>query len=445
MARLHGNLSELEIGLLTREQFLDAGNPDDKSHPSSAYRITLDTFWRNRTVQDRGGADGHRRGDYWTVRGNAHGELLYLQRANKEAPALFGVLHDGTLYLDHWMDPRYVPRVVGRSQDRHALDWDRVVMVKYPEEYRDLVDNPGQELRRQFPVVLQNFMVDGEAFQVRAETTPRVDAGDSLIVTRTSDGRAVAEAANEWGAILVHVVEEYQRKGLGERLAHLWYGYNPSFRSGGFTPAGRATAIRVWAARVRELLANGQYTQWVRAGVVTQEQVEQILAGLPAAPSARASRPRPAAPAMAAPTGNIRVYLDDLRDPVGFVVYDARFLDEQDDRYILAHGFFRDAENIGTFLYAIDYDRQFAALATAIALQMARDAGEPIYVGPGYADFLEWELVEGAVREGDYVYLTEDVLDLREAGKVERAQRKPVDPYRQIEFALLEQANAKWQ
>jgi len=126
-----------------------------------------------------------------------------------------------------------------------------------------------------------------------------------------------------------------------------------------------------------------------------------------------------------------------------FVVYDARFLEEQDDKYIYGYGFFRDAR-VGTFLFTIDYDRKYRKLVTSVALQMARDAGDLIYDGEGYGDVLELSGLQDVERDGDYVRLTKDKMDLGLLSRFERRARSRVDRYGEILTLLLEMAESKW-
>src|SRR5690606_32640828 len=129
----------------------------------------------------------------------------------------------------------------------------------------------------------------------------------------------------------------------------------------------------------------------------TEARVKEILKGVGQRPP---PRPRAPEPSGAKATGKILVFADD----VTFVVYDRAFLDEPDDKFIHGFGFFRDNSR-GVFLYRIEYDRPFAALVTKVALQIARDNGEPLYDGgsEGVSDMLEnVDSIPGVERDGDY-------------------------------------------
>lgn len=424
-------------GLLTLSQFLQRRNPQGKYHSDDSYKTSLAEFWINQTLAPRGTSD-LRWGQRWIVEGNDRGDLIYFRREH-DIDRLVAVLHQGVLYVDALTDPRTVPSRVFYGKIPYDLHIQDIRPVKYPAEYTHLVTALATHNRARFPFVLQRLLLDGEPLEVRAEKQPRFDKGDSLVVLR-ADGHAVAMASDEWGATLILVVDEYQGRGIGQALAQRWYALNPSYTSGGFTAAGERNAIRTWATRVREFLANGEYSLLVREGVLTKSQVDAILADLPR----RSGKKAKAAEATKAPPA-VLVYLDDPKDPISFIVYDQRFLEDQADQYIYGFGFFRASENVGSFLFKLDYERAFDKIVTAIALQIAKDQNEPIYVGEGYGDVVEWQLIEGAIREGDYVHLTTDLLDLKHLARIERATRKPLDPYKEIEYSLVEQANSKWQ
>jgi hypothetical protein len=225
---------------------------------------------------------------------------------------------------------------------------------------------------------------------------------------------------------------------MGRLLARFWYEFNPSSSSGGFTAAGRANALAAWEDRVRDFQARGWYTELVREGRLTPARVRTIVAGLT---KRRGASTLPAAVAEAA-RKDIRVFVDE--DNVSFVVYDARYLLDQDEEYLLGYGFFRDRWNGDTFLYRIEYEPAYRVLVTSIALQMARDNGDEVYIGEKPSDVVEWEGVPHVRKRGDYLTLTQDVFPVKEAARLERILRKRADPHGEMEYLLLEGAEAKW-
>jgi hypothetical protein len=430
---LPARFPETEIGLMTREEYLAFSNPQGKHHPSDSYDIDLGRL--NSNLYGVGSLD-----DREIRVSQVHGESGAVFTRDER---VIGVLHDGVLYRA----PAWRP-LAGDLHYHSVREWIPLKVteqrvVKYPAEYVGLVTRVAERNRGRYDHVLQNITIQGEPYQVRSEGKPVPDQGTTLAILN-SKGEVVAQASNEWGATLLMVAREYRGRGLGPVLGRIWYRLNPSFVSGGFAPAGERNALGMWGARVREFLDRGWYSALVRAGRISQARVREIQAGLAGRrPETDLPAPRPRkAPA----EKDLRFLVD---DGISFVLYDARALsgdegDSIDEKYIHAYGFFRDSEPVGVFLYRIDYDQPFRQLATEVALQMARDSGEKVYVGEGYGDLLELEGVPGIRREGDHVYLTKNLLPLRELALRERRARRPLDPYGAKLSSLLEAAEAKW-
>lgn len=420
-------LSNNEPGLLTVDEFLALRNPNRKYHPSSAYDFDLKKLNSDYSIFQKGTAT--ERYKTYSVLGNNNGFLIY-DSDNR----LSGVVHNGVLYTSKGVR---LPSGYISFGNRDYKDFgiETVKTVKYPSDYVALVSDVAKNNRSKYKVLLNNIVVSGEPMQLRAEAQPEKNKGVSLAVLNER-GEVVAEAVNEWGATLLVVAQEYRGKNLGQLIGKAWYLFNPDFGSGGFTRQGEENAVRLWEDRVREFLANGWYSDLVRQGKLTNERVKKITSGL------RVRQQKPAAPSEK--KGDILVFVDDPKEPVSFVIYDSRFLEDQDDKYILAHGFFRSSERVGSFLFKLDYERSFAKLATYVALQMAKANGEPVYIGEGYGDLLELEGLENVTVDGDYASLTKDVLPLTALAAKESKARKSVDPYQQVYHSLIEQADSKW-
>jgi hypothetical protein len=427
-----------EMGVMTLGEFLDFRNPGEKYHPSSAYQTDLQHM--NVHLSPMGKFNNEI--SLWKVLGDDSTNGLFIQ---SDGDIVVGVLHDGTLYHSPKWTPRGRVGYMSANRDRTWVELPvaTIKRVKYITEYVGLVSAVAARNRKEYPHVVQNLLVKGEPFQLRSEAPPAKESGETMVILN-SKGEIVAMASNEWGTTLLQVVSEYRSKGLGPILGRFWYDINPHLGSGGFTPAGERNAIKVWENRVREFLTLGWYTALIRDGRMTKARVEKILSGLS---GARPSTEIPQDPPKVAPTKkDIRFMIEPDQY---FVIYDARALegDENeppDEKYIHAHGFFRSSDQIGMFLYAIDYDRPFQTVATSLALQMARDMDEPLYIGQGYTDIVEWENIPGVVRDGDYITMTRDVLPVAAMAKVERIQRKLVDRYGQRKNGILEVANQKW-
>jgi GNAT superfamily N-acetyltransferase len=423
---------------MTQEEFLNFRNPQDKHHPSDSYQTDLKGL--NIYLSNLGNID--RKVHIWKVLGEPDTAGLLITKGDDEDNVV-GVLHHGTLYHD----PRWRPEPSFGYMDPRMqwqrLQVDRVKPVKYVTEYVGLVSRVAERNLQHYPHTIQHINVKGEPLQVRSEKPPVTDAGENIVILN-SKGEIVAMASDEWGATLFRVVKEYRGKGLGQVIGRFWYDANPSFGSGGFTPAGEKNAVRLWEERVREFLARGWYTELIRQGKLTRDRVDAILQDLDGhrqAPDLPEDGDRPKSSEK-----DLRFLIEPGQY---FIVYDARALDGNendypDEQYIHAYGFFRSSENIGWYLFRIDYDRPFQKLATTIALQMARDEGEPLYVGEGYTDIVEWQNIPGVEKDGDYITLTQDVLPITMMARVERLKRKPVDRYGQRHNLLIEAAEMKW-
>jgi len=419
-----------EIGLMTRDEFLAFRNPEDKHHNSESY--DYDLFTLNHEHPRHVGSYGSHGSDLVTVYHLSGGYQVMME------DKVIAIIHNGVAYYDHphlkGRIPPYVRDQVGKEE---KLGVTSLKQVKYLSEVMPLISPIAKKNEQQFPVVIQHIIVKGEAMVVRAEKTPKTDGGVSLAVFN-SDGLVVARASDEWGATLLTVAKEYRGSGLGKVIGRYWYEYNPSFTSGGFTPAGERNALSLWRDRVHEFSAQGWYSDLVRDGKLSLAKVKQILAEAGEKPE---HIEREKVPEAVKATGDILVYSD---GDITFIIYDRAFLQEPDEKFIHGYGFFRDAPDKGVFLYRIEYDRPFADLTTRVGLQMARDNGENLYDGEGYHDLVEFEGIPGVVKEGDYIKVTQNLVQVKVLAAKERRVRKAVDPYGEKESLLLEMADSKW-
>ena len=420
-----------EPGLLTQEEYLDLRNPQDRHHDSDSYDWTLAKM--NREYFDHLGSAGREYEVYQGKKG------VIIRNGDLD---LVGVLSKGTLYYSNPTLKSKLPDYYRSKSERGVVDLgvENRKQVKYLAEVMPLVSSLAEDTLGKYPVLLQNLKLKGRPFTLRAAGTPIPGKGTTLAILN-EEGQVVAQASNEWGATLLVVAQEYRGQGLGGILGRFWYDFNPEHQSGGYTTAGRDNAVRMWEARVREFLSRGWYSQLLREGKIDNARVDLILSDLEGRkPRHKLVPDRAAKPAKK----DLRLYVD---DPT-FVLYDARFLEdpqaENAEDYIYGFGFFRSSSPVGSFLFTIDYDRSHEKVVTLAALQMARDNGEPIYVGEGYGDLLEWEGIPSVEKEGDYIEMTRDALPLAQLGKEERRARRKVDPYGEAEALLLEKAESKW-
>ena len=414
-----------EIGLMTKDEFLEFRNPGGKHHPNEAY--DFDLVKMNRSYPSDVGSGGDR--NSFVVQGLGGGYQVL------EDHDVVAVIHHGRLYYDNPSLKNKLPTVVwDRQTNKIDLGVKSYKQVKYLSEVMHLIDPVAKRNRAKYPVVLQHIIVKGEPMTVRAEKRPAKDKGVTLAILN-SEGLEVALAADEWGATLLTVAREYRSKGLGKIIGRFWYEYNPSWTSGGFTYGGKENALALWRDRVREFSSRGWYSDLIQKGQMTYARVKEILAGVGERPPPR----RELEPETVKATGDILVYSDE----VTFVVYDRAFLEEPDEKFIHGFGFFRDAR-VGVFLFRIEYDRPFAKLTTEVALQIAKDNNEKLYDGEGYHDMMEVDGIPGVEREGDYIVVTRNLLPVRAMAQKEKRLRRAKDPYDEKSALLLEMAESKW-
>jgi GNAT superfamily N-acetyltransferase len=370
-----------EIGLKTREEFLEHRNPGEKFHLAETYDWGLAQLNKDYSLQPvaertTGATWGNDLFDIWKARKG------YIIRDATDDDVV-GVVVRGTLYYTLPSMENKLPRGYAKGRRPGESEWvdlgvKKTKRVKYLSEVLPFVSDAASANLAEFPVVLRRFKIKGEPFTLRARKMPETDRGTTLVLLN-DEGQKVAQASNEWGATLLVVAREYRGKGLGKVLGEEWYRLNPEFESGGFTPGGERNALRMWEARVREFLSRGWYSELIRQGKVTKREVQAILAGLS---GKRHRLPLPGSPE-AAPKPEAPKKLLVYADYPTFVVYDARFLDDPQDEdaddHIKGYGFFRDNPSVGDFLYTLDYERPFQDLVTSVALQMARDEGEPVW------------------------------------------------------------------
>lgn len=421
-----------EPGLMTADEYLAFRNPGDKHHPSDSYDI--DIVRMNQEYPSTVGTYGNHGDDRVTIE-KLSGGYRYVHDGK-----VVGIIHGGVAYFDnpHWKH-RIQSKVYNGNKDVE-VPFTSFKQVKYLAEVMPLISPIAKRNEEKYPVTLQRIIVKGEPLTIKAEETPKLNKGTSIAIIN-SEGLVVAMGSNEWGATLLRVVQEYRGAGISKILAKVWYEHNPSFESGGYTPAGQRLDLAVWRDRVHEFAERGWYTELVHEGKLTIQRVKEILQSAgeraPKVPHEQAQNPE-----QGKPTGDILVYSD---GETSFVVYDRAFLEDPDEKFLHGYGFLRDDEHKGVFFYRIDYDRPFANLVTRVGLQLARDNGEDLYDGEGYHDMMEVEGIPGVVKEGDYIKITRDLVPLKAMASKERRLRKVGDPYREKENLLLEMAESKWQ
>jgi len=428
------------IALMTLKEFLDYRNPRGKWHDEESYNFDLEDMNRNYKIQHL--EDYRTREVIFRTYRNGDSYLIYSAVDSRDRFKLVAIIYENTLYYEK---PSLVWRLPGGYRDSNdswvSFNISEKKRIKYLDEMLELINNIKQENLDRYPYLHQRIRLQGESFQIRFEKQPEHDAG-TIIAVLNSEGQAVAKAQPEWGATLVVVAQEYRGRGLGPIISQLWYDWNPGYPSGGFTGSGLNNATRTWENAVRLYRSKGWYSELLKQGHISKERLKEIFGKL--------SKKSPPKKRIISQEKKVLIYVE--RDTEHghpewgptFAIYDEAFLTEPDEKHIYGFGFFRN-NRAGTYLFAIDYEREFDKITTYVALQIARNNNEKIYAGNDYgADILELSNLNHVQVEEDYAYLTEDVLNLELFRNVERRLRNLKDPLGEKYHLLLEMAHTKW-
>lgn len=414
---------DIEIGTMTLKEFLKWRNPENKIHPDGSYeydvkKLNTDVF------------QSHILNIYdieLNIKENNNGKIIEID----DKPQ--AILHNDILYYTMFFP---VEKLIPFDYQDQFKD-KRIIIkpkekkkIKYIDDYIHLVDRVSDRNLTRYSEIINRFKKDDEYFTIRTENMPYAKNSGEDIVILNQNGYRVASAQDEWGATLLIVTQEYRGKDFGQILGKLWYKWNPKYLSGGFTPKGVRNAQKIWEDRVRTLLKNGWYSYLVNKNEISKEKAKQIIDSLPERKTKKGSIKQEAEPLL---------FVDDF----SFVLYDKKFFDEQDEKWIYAYGFLREHQD-KLFVFTLDYEKEYREIATYIIFQIAYNSGEKLYVTDKPSDHIEFEGLSGITFEDDYAYLSKPVIDLQKYSNIEKKYRKKFDPYDEYYYSLLEMANSKW-
>ena len=173
--------------------------------------------------------------------------------------------------------------------------------------------------------------------------------------------------------------------------------------------SGQNNAVKIWANRVRTFMANGWYSDMVRNGELTKERVKEIISKLPKKKPINKKEldNRPAEPLLYSDLDN------------SFILYDKKFYENQDEKYIYAFGFLRDSAK-KSYVFTLDYDKPYEKIATYIIFQIAYDNKEKLYINSPPSDHIALDGLNGIKIENDFAYLTEPALNLKKFANAEK-------------------------
>ena len=436
--------SNIEYGLMTLDEYLEHRNPKGKFHESGSYTFSVDSMNEDLSIVGFFIVDTAQLGkSEYSVYGKSDRSALYFCKDYK----VVAVMGKGTLYYFSNREKEHIlSHAITRFNDLRDRFYLRdfglkVKKVKYPSDYMGLVSDVVAMNTKRYPHLLERFENRGEFYTVRSEKALSWGSNQGTTIGIFNEqGFKVATAQDEWGATLIGVAKEYQSRGLSKVVSKYWYRANPDKESGGFTPEGYHMAVSYWADRVRETHDRGVYQQKVQEGEMTQDRVNDIMDKLPQ----KVKRTLPKREEGVSETGVLGLYVDNSST---FILYDLAFFKEQNEDFIYGYGLIRDSIDVGSFYFQIDYDRKYTELVTKIALQYAKELDyTPLYDGEGdhYSDIIEYEGIQGVSKQGDYLVIEKDLIDLSEMKAYSDLAHLKRDKFGEISTQLQESAYGKW-
>lgn len=429
-------LPDDDIGLMTLSEFLYHRNPRGKSHPNEVYDTTLASMNRpDRLRTFMVGNMSQLSNKEMTIQVTFQGVEPVGKIVSIDKTPVAVMIGDTLYYTVRFPVNQLIPFSY-RDQFSDTVDLrpKNIKPVKYIDDYVEKVHRVKEKNIEYYPVIIKRFMVDDEELTMRTtKPLPYNKNSGQTVAILNSNNMIIAAASDEWGATLLRVVKEYRGKNIGNILGKYWYEMNPAFTSGGFSPMGQNNAVKIWANRVRTFMANGWYSDMVRNGELTKERVKEIISKLPEKKTINKKEldNRPAEPLIYSDLDN------------SFILYDKKFYENQDEKYIYAFGFLRDSAK-KSYVFTLDYDKPYEKIATYIIFQIAYDNKEKLYINSPPSDHIALDGLNGIKIENDFAYLTEPALNLKKFANAEKQYRAKHDVYDEIYYALQELANSKW-
>lgn len=263
------------------------------------------------------------------------------------------------------------------------------------------------------------------------------------------DEMIVAAVQDEWGCLLIMVVDEYRGFGFGPLLTRIARTMEPGRSSGGFTSGGFHNFQKVHREFVRDALKSGLYRSLVQQGSMTMERVREII------DSARLKdmKPRAEKNLDSNNSSDWLLYVGDT----DFIIYDRKLKDLVNDDGHLDHfgeSMIKGLAFVGgdRFLKLIQFGATTPKLKTFLmscAIENCRRANEtlylegtePKYVDPSMGNVAELELRKPFTHT---VTPTGKPMPYDSLGKMERDFRKSFDQYDEFKNRMLEMAYAKY-
>lgn len=205
----------IEPALMTSDEYLDFLGAN-KHHPSNAYQFSL--------VND---------------------SVEISDEKLKKQYKLINTLKHGSIYIQYYVD--------------NGSDFKNNQYVK--------LDDDGEIMRDDRGMVV--YMSRGEI--------DRSGITYDRNVIAVHDNQIVGSAQDEWGCVLVYVVNELKGIGIGEKLTELYRSYYPNKSSGGTTTSGFNNLRKYHSKQIKLYSRNGIYSDMVKNGEITYDRVKEII------------------------------------------------------------------------------------------------------------------------------------------------------------------------
>lgn len=425
-------------GLLTLSQYFQLRNKDDKFHDDAIYKVSLYDLnykfvvpYYQRDKSQLIVVDGIKK-QYIKVANHKEHDIKAAMLADDEynrGGKIVATQHDGTWF--------YNPKYINDDNLKQLEPKGRYVIHKYPERVLEMAieEYVKQSNKKKYNKPFKRMKLKGEYFTFHIDR----EWVDSIQVLN-DDHLIVANASDEWGATLVQVAEEYAGKGIGQHLASMFIDMFQK-PSGGYTPDGVKNAERIWNNRVSEYIQYGWYSELIKNNRIEREQVRKILSQY------KSKKPtQEKIPTVTKSKDNDITYLCYIdEEDVTFVLYDARYLEEQNDAYIHGYTFLRDTEFEHDFVYTFEYDDDYSRkLLSYILLQVQKKKGTGVNINFVGGDLFEYVDLKDVKEHNGIVYLTKDKVDIEKIQRIEQQLRSKNDPYNEILYSLIEDAESKY-
>jgi len=428
------NIKPNDPGILTFKQYHDMRNPENKSHDSDAYVADIYTLNYQFLLPRHKTNERIRTYDnMWMIRYDQftdNSEISIMKKVRNEHDTSDGnivaVYYDGK-----WI---YQPKQVKLDDLKLSEKKGRYVEHKYPERFLEMAlkELAIEKNKSNNYEAFKRMKIAGEYFTFHKQKD--YDAINVL----NPEGIEVATASNEWGTTLIQVADEYKGKGLGAILGELFID-EYDLPSGGYTAAGYKNSMKIWSKRVGEYIQNGWYSELVKNGRMKVDDVKAIISDYK-----RLTNKQEKIPSISKSKATTKDYLL-YTDETTFILYDKKFLEEQDEQYIYGYTFLRSTDSELDIVYTFDYDDDDSRkLLSYILLQSQRNNDTGVNVDFAGSDMFEYDDLKNIEYRDGFVYLTKDVINLDRMKTIETKIRGKVDEYNEILYQLQEMAESKY-